>query len=368
MNKIIEELNSNLIYKISMSSIELFHSNFWKWLFDTNKSSLKYFLKNEFDFNEIDINEIDITREKQNLDLKIVYKSKKSTKNEVYIIENKIKSLADEDQIQRYVKKIEKKEIVKKVIITGLIEPDFKLENNWVYLSYEEIAHRLSQFVNTVQDTYQKRIISDYIQMVKGIDEIIKEKVKVIHNYTFSEDLKEIKFDAVYKKIFGGKILSEFKKFHSDENCHTHTKTALNRSNLTLSFCLKIKDTDGNEFRIGIQLEDYEYRKFFSKTNDPAEQFKAKGKESDKIKEEKKTRADDLYKKYSAFCKEWINDSKILQYVSVNETFIYIKSMKKIKNMKLTDLYQHIENDIFYLHKLVKLNKEFSILSRLTIN
>lgn len=76
---------------MSLGSMELFHSNFWQWLMRFNKEYIKVF----FDYINIDnIKYEDIKREYKHTDIII------NSLGKNYIIENKIKSLHDYDQLK----------------------------------------------------------------------------------------------------------------------------------------------------------------------------------------------------------------------------------------------------------------------------
>lgn len=92
INKIIE-LKSSPIFNLSLSSKELFHSNFIAWICDNYPNEFGNILINKFNL-DVECKEIISTkREAKNLDLIIEFKSIK------LIIENKVKSVPNKDQL-----------------------------------------------------------------------------------------------------------------------------------------------------------------------------------------------------------------------------------------------------------------------------
>ena len=48
MKTLVQELQENPMFKFSMSSLELFHSNFLEWLFNQNPSARSSYLKAKY--------------------------------------------------------------------------------------------------------------------------------------------------------------------------------------------------------------------------------------------------------------------------------------------------------------------------------
>lgn len=89
----IKALKSSPLFHMSLGAMELFHSNFWRWLMEYNVKYVKVFFK---DLENVDKEEIKIKREYKHTDMSIEINDK------YYLIENKIKSLVDEEQLERY--------------------------------------------------------------------------------------------------------------------------------------------------------------------------------------------------------------------------------------------------------------------------
>ena len=86
----IKELKNSPLYAMSLGGRELYHSNFWEWLMKKDKEFIKA-------FGIEDVDNTTVTREEKHHDLTI-----HTADGKIYIIENKIKSLASQEQLDRY--------------------------------------------------------------------------------------------------------------------------------------------------------------------------------------------------------------------------------------------------------------------------
>lgn len=73
----IDRLEQSLVYKMSLGSKELYHSNIWAWLMENDNSFIKAFFP---DCNE-DYHDFQIRREQSHRDLTIWFKNKDDEKN-----------------------------------------------------------------------------------------------------------------------------------------------------------------------------------------------------------------------------------------------------------------------------------------------
>lgn len=167
------ELQKLLLYAMSLGSMELFHSNFWQWWMRFNKEYIKVF----FDVINIDnIKDEDIKREYKHTNIII----NSLVKN--YIIENKIKSLPNYDQLLKYENSIKTEQI----IYTFPIEDEcIKLDNEkWKLLTYDKIVSKINEITDTLIGTNNDKINSEYtinkeyVNMINLLIELIKESVE----------------------------------------------------------------------------------------------------------------------------------------------------------------------------------------------
>ena len=133
----IKKLKESPVFALTLGAKELCHSNFWKWLIDKDKNFAKVF------FKEIDVDKIDsVSREKEHMDL--VVETKNGDYIGGYIIENKLKSLPDKEQLEDYKNKFGSEVFIQanqekqnQLLSSGKYDPsDFNISND----VYEELA------------------------------------------------------------------------------------------------------------------------------------------------------------------------------------------------------------------------------------
>ena len=111
--KTINKLSNNAMFNVSLTSRELFHTNFWAWML---RKYPKVFTPVFYpEYNKKD--KIEVLREYKNIDLFLKIGDKS------IIIENKLKSLSDKNQLERYNKQFLK--TVDKTILVSYFPPLF---------------------------------------------------------------------------------------------------------------------------------------------------------------------------------------------------------------------------------------------------
>ncbi len=263
----VEKLERSPIYAMSLGSKELFHSNFWTFLME--HKDYRHFLYSLFP--ELDPSEdIQIEREYKNRDIVIIQKGKE------FVIENKIKSYPDLEQLIKY---RDKNPNMVSGIITGINPPPFALPDKWKYVSYANIAEFLRD-VNT-DDKYLLSIVSEYCEVLDSINCLMNlslEETKGQLSYsTKSIDmLREIRLLDVYRKLKADDFALECKDLESKMNelLKSHDGWIFNISRqfhngkATLSFEL-VKYVDKvYQGQMGIQIEDNQFRLFIGVSED----------------------------------------------------------------------------------------------------
>ena len=119
VNSAYEYLATSPMFKLSLSSKELFHSNFLEWLSNVDQDDFKGLILNMAGINEYNWPAVwRVKREYNNFDLCIVaYDQFDNNDNEeiddnedfriLFVIENKVKSIPYKEQLERYAKKAE---------------------------------------------------------------------------------------------------------------------------------------------------------------------------------------------------------------------------------------------------------------------
>ncbi len=198
MTETIEKLKKSPLFNLSLSSKELFHSNFLYWIginYPNQFGDLFIkFLREKPENSTIK----EIFREKKNIDLSFNYNN-----GQEVLIENKVKSVPYIGQLKRYSKA---NSVDKNYILLSLSKPMFfnsaeKLEIDgaiWYYLSYSDLNNMLQIIVDKIENHYHKLIIEDYQQFIKGLIDV-NRYCEIKENERF--DFHSIKKNTIYKAL-----------------------------------------------------------------------------------------------------------------------------------------------------------------------
>ncbi|MBO4536035.1 MAG: PD-(D/E)XK nuclease family protein [Bacteroidales bacterium] len=118
---ILKRLHNLPIFRLSLGSKELFHSNFLEYLWDCDKSSFIAMIQTFCGESVLSDKEVEykISREKENFDICIYHTNGRGNKQYYdLIIENKVKSIPYKEQLVKYVEKVEAKRTKKNSHIT----------------------------------------------------------------------------------------------------------------------------------------------------------------------------------------------------------------------------------------------------------
>lgn len=267
----IKELKNSPIFNMSLSSKELFHSNFWKWLIDLDNNFIKVFFPN---FN----NEIlEVKREEKNRDITIHITENKKL---LYVIENKIKSMPTKEQLDKYEEKIHEDKKTFEGILTGLETPNFIKEcKNWNFISYKNIGENIKNILNTVKDkinnNFYCQIILEYADMIINLNSVINEISKEVGNQLICEDsksiklLKDIRFDDVFKKLKADNfcnyltqnIKNELQAYINGTGYEIKIWPSFSNGSAIIDVRFIKDDKTINEIHIGIQIQGKQFRR-----------------------------------------------------------------------------------------------------------
>lgn len=198
MNETIEKLKKSPLFNLSLSSKELFHSNFLYWIghnypFEFGQLFSKYLTE-----HPEDLSIKKIFRERENIDLSFKYSN-----GQEILIENKIKSVPYISQLAKY---SEKHANQKNYILLSLSEPMFFQSKNslvingvtWSYLSYFNLKMMLETLSEKISNDYHRQIIDDYCDFIDGLIEI--DKHCGIHDDELF-DFHSIKINQLYQDL-----------------------------------------------------------------------------------------------------------------------------------------------------------------------
>lgn len=178
------KIENTLNYQLSLSNLELYHSNLFAVVLE--KSG---FINHHFFSNIIDINkkytDLKVYREKNSIDLTIEV-TDEDGQIHVIFIENKVKSLPDKSQLIRY----SEKDSNAKGILLSLVNPRFDLPGSWFRKSYGELIYYYRDLLDKVDETFRLFLI-DYIDYMENIEEFIG-MVSYGESYYFEESINKV--------------------------------------------------------------------------------------------------------------------------------------------------------------------------------
>ncbi len=197
MNETINKLQKSPLFNLSLSSKELFHSNFLYWVGKNYKKEFgelfsKYLIEVPAEKS------VEVKREKDHIDLRLYY-----TNGQEILIENKVKSIPYYGQLEKY---SEKHCTNKNYILLSLTQPSFFENNNsikineslWHYLSYSDLQVMLNLLSLSITDEYHQKIIDDYCIFISGLIEL-NEYCDIKEGDLF--DFHSIKTNKLYQDL-----------------------------------------------------------------------------------------------------------------------------------------------------------------------
>jgi len=305
-----EELEKSPLFRLSLSSNELFHSNFIHWLLQhpTRKMALEAQALFCVLLGVPERKVIKALREKDHNDLVLLLgKGDKETTRKV-IIENKVKSWRDKDQLGAYSERARQGEELPLlfVLLSMTVPPEAEdgqpfsdsLGGSWLFLSYRALdecfIERLRKVAVKEGEAYLSALLADYSSMIATMTRLLEEDLfpagngeKTLGTLTparireLSNKLNETcKLNAIFEKglferlegmaagIMGKKAATraiECSRGLDDEDME---KGSLNissgYSNSGQKGYLNLVYRCENDLVIGVQIEGGQYRHFIS--------------------------------------------------------------------------------------------------------
>jgi hypothetical protein len=181
LEQIIKDLKSLPLFHFSLSSKELFHSNFIAWICQHYPRILSKVFADYLKDNESDCEISGVHREHRNTDIEIKY-CQGETYKATLIIENKVKSLPSLNQLKEYsIRNSGANFLLLSLIEPTSIEFDYNQETKqiiipdkpfiWHYLSYADLAEKLENILLEVfrENNYHGQLLAEYIQFIKHL-------------------------------------------------------------------------------------------------------------------------------------------------------------------------------------------------------
>jgi hypothetical protein len=217
-------LKESPMFQLSLTSKELFHSNFIYWVIDNYKDECTSIFSRFIAGENYVITSV--KREEKNKDL-VLYLKNEEGSTSTLIIENKVKSIPNYEQLKRYTTKNSSENY----ILLSLTKPTFLADDNqfkiaelnreWNFISYQVLAEMFREIAPVINDknSYHSMIIKDYIELAEALHALTNQiyestKAGVYDFYNtqneFMNLLREIRLHDFYLKLNHEIIASEF--------------------------------------------------------------------------------------------------------------------------------------------------------------
>ena len=217
----LEGLHQNPMFRISLGSKELFHSNFLAFLWDCDKQAflnMIYHLLPEG--KKINVSELlgkkglTIYREKENLDLCICHTENNKECIDI-IIENKVKSIPYIEQLDEYRQTAAKPQYKNSTAVTYILltlaevfpNKEAIIESGWNIITYDQLVKAIKQYYhkNNIEPRLQQYVADyiDFIDKLSALQIVDKFNDEPFHNPAIIEAYHKTKLSDLYLKQRG---------------------------------------------------------------------------------------------------------------------------------------------------------------------
>ena len=287
---IMQSLKESPLFNLSLSTKELFHSNFLYWIGCTHYEIFIEILKQlGFTFNDSKGEKAVIKREYKNFDLCLILGGKP-----ICVIENKVKSIPRFDQIEQYDSLIKKYSGTAssccKFLLT--LANEFPNKNKiiklgWKIITYNDLYNALNGLSNNINEDekYHKNLITDYCMFIKGLNELSQSWLQgnTTLPYHAEKEEKELRIGDLKEKLLYSKLCIEIgekiveigekigypikygektQKIIEEFRSHKQRRIYIDFNYTNQQRLLDIKFPINNEYVVGIQIQGKQYRHF----------------------------------------------------------------------------------------------------------
>lgn len=292
LNDILGELKMNPIFKMSLGSKELFHSNFLEYLWELDNSRFINMINSLLPKEKAIVlesgKEYFMGREKEKIDICIFHKE---DKKEVYdlVIENKVKSIPYKKQLEEYFSKVQEKGSNNCKFILLTLSDEFPDKDNdrvkkWKITNYKTLKDSIrSQYLGNAQISEKDQTyIRDYCDFIEQLDNLKEILIPNDQQFLFVKEDKDlldgirlhdlyIKLRCSWFAVFLKKRLEEegiatkiIYKYEEREFGVVNINVTINQGNGQIAAwicCDRDKEKDGktNMFEIVIQGNQYRH-------------------------------------------------------------------------------------------------------------
>lgn len=325
----VSKFQKSLIATLSLSSKELFHSNMLAWLIENHDRFAKKFLN--VDQHTI----VRVEREKDNFDLLVTFHTPGDSQENKVIVENKVKSLPDSAQVQRYKDKNKGHSGFIYLSLMGASDSFQKQHADVRFIDYEKISEWISES-GKLQDPYHDALVRDYRDLIDSL--LVIKKVAAVprenrlgFTRTEEESLRKIRMFDVAQKIRYSALAEECTeslKKSGIENIVFPLEVGLTRSVGLISVKLRFYDMATRSQQapvlLGVQIQGNQYRLFV----------------------ESETHSDDVMPLTEALLENqlWLNGDNKGKILKFGRNFKYTNH--KISDLSINDILDKVNRDI----------------------
>lgn len=263
MENKIKDLKESPLYNLSLVNKELFHSNFIAWFGKTYPKLFIVLIEELLGGKKwLDGDKFDIRREFNHFDISVF-----EGENLKLVIENKVKSIPTQNQLDEYKNKI-KNENVQLILLTmneQLHESTSAQDNEnigWKIVNYRKLSKGLKLIKDKIDNDYHKGLLTDYCTYISNLELVIEDYTK--NEKYFDEEkyttLKELGIHDVCGKREMQDIYNKLVKRLNEEGIATNNSDVLVKwayTNAEPLIEVKFTYKDDNIF---IQIQGYQYR------------------------------------------------------------------------------------------------------------
>ena len=179
MENKIKDIKESPLYNLSLVNKELFHSNFIAWFGKTYPKLFIVLIEELLGGKKwLDGDKFDIRREFNHFDISVF-----EGENLKLVIENKVKSIPTQNQLDEYKNKI-KNENVQLILLTmneQLHESTSAQDNEnigWKIVNYRKLSKGLKLIKDKIDNDYHKGLLTDYCTYISNLELVIEDYTK----------------------------------------------------------------------------------------------------------------------------------------------------------------------------------------------
>lgn len=263
----IQALKDSLVYQMSLGSKELYHSNVWAWLIESDHDFVKV-----FGFGDDIARRIKkVGREDGNRDLSIYLDIEEKDDAPVIVIENKLKAIPTIKQLEDYQKEVEGRFVAG--ILTGITLPTIAGEDGfvdvkgqkWKLVRYPDIAARIIE----IAEGSKEALIRNNLSAIREYAENIFHMASIVQSYDkgalepiWDGELDVLGLQDLINKVRGSRFMRRFDARRKEDGLDFLKETftcghSFHNKKNTLDFRYVAEDG----FLIGVQIEGDQFRR-----------------------------------------------------------------------------------------------------------